>query len=200
VTISWTPCDCVAALAEPAYGHMIAHCGNSGCSETQQVNVGSLREILKDLNQRATADSHHTCVTVLLDSAWRLLAQAYEHQRTLLVPSHPSPAQVAVLSSWIQACVKTIYQAQESAIPASHGEHIVYVEKLKARLAALADAFHMYTSLLERSRSADEPTLAEAGRTQSLVEIADDERMLLTCRAATRRAIQQFITTLQVDR
>jgi hypothetical protein len=179
---------------------MIAHCGNLGCSETQQVNVDALREILEDLNRRSAADSHRSCVMVLLDSARSLLAQAHEHQLTLLVPSHPSPAQVAALGSWIQDCMKDIYQAQEFGIPASHGDHIAYVEKIKAKLAALADAFHMYASLLERSRSADEPTLGKTGQTQSLAEIADDERVLLACRTATRKAIQQLITALQVNR
>lgn len=198
VSIDWTPCDCLAALTEPAHGHLIAHCRNPGCHETEQINVDALREVLEDWNLGAATDSRHSCMTALADSVSKLLAQAREHQFTLLGPSHLSPVHVASLGTWIQACVKAVHQAQEST-PASHRDQISYMEKIKVRLATLADAFHIYASLLERAASADEATLGQTGRTHSLVELAEDEKVLLACRAATRRAIQQLISAVQVN-
>jgi hypothetical protein len=200
VTVSWTPCDCVAALAEPAYGHMIAHCGMPGCLETQQISVDALREILEDRNERVAADGRRPCAAPLLDSASRLLTQAHKRQLALLAPDHPGPPEVAAFGSWIQDCVTAVYRAQESGIAASHHDQVTHMEKIGARLATLADAFQMYASLLERSRSADEPALVATGRVRSLAEAADDERVLLACRVATRKAVQQLIATCQGNR
>ena len=32
VIVSWHPCDCPAALAEPGNGHQVVRCGTAGCT------------------------------------------------------------------------------------------------------------------------------------------------------------------------
>jgi hypothetical protein len=58
----------------------------------------------------------------------------------------------------------------------------------------------MYASMLERFRITGEAAMALPSQPLSLAVVAEDERVLLSCRAALRSSIQQLITVLQADR
>ena len=78
------------------------------------------------------------------------------------------------------------------------GGEIAHVEGLAARVTGVVDAFHMYASMLERFRRIYE-AVGVPPQSQPLAAVADDERVLLSCRAALRRAMQQLIAALQAD-
>jgi hypothetical protein len=69
--------------------------------------------------------------------------------------------------------------------------------EIAARIAAVVDAFQMYASMLERFRSTSQTGVLPS-QPLSLAVVAEDERVLLSCRAALRSSIQQLIATLQV--
>jgi len=131
---------------------------------------------------------------------WTLLRQAPAHQLALLMPTHPSPKRLAGLRSWIQACVKDVSRARSQGMETADGaETRAQAGEIATQLAAVADAFSMYTRVLEKSRSVHpmEPGLPPAP--QSLTAIADDERLLLACRAALRRSMEELIITVEAD-
>ena len=124
--------------------------------------------------------------------------QASDHQTILLMPSHPSPARIAGLQSWIQGCVRDVSKAQRSGVQVTHSDEIVQVDEITTHLAAVVDAFHMYSSMLERSRSA-EAGLGLSPQPRPLAVVADDERLLVSYRVTLRGALQQLISVLQTD-
>jgi hypothetical protein len=76
---------------------------------------------------------------------------------------------------------------------------IARVEGLAARVTGVVDAFHMYASMLERFRKIHEAMEVPPLSPQPLAAVADDERVLLSCRAALRRAMQQLIAAIEAD-
>jgi len=74
------------------------------------------------------------------------------------------------------------------------------IEQIAVQLAAIADAFSMYTSMLERFRIASQP---EPGLPppppRPLATIAEEERLLLSWRVALRSSIQKLITVVEAE-
>ncbi len=71
--------------------------------------------------------------------------------------------------------------------------------EIATQLGAIADAFSMYARILERFRIASQPEPGLPSPPRPLTVIADDERLLLNCRSALRRSIQELITALETD-
>jgi hypothetical protein len=128
-----------------------------------------------------------------------LLRQAPSHQMTLLMPMHLSPKRLAALRAWIQACVKGISTVRSPANWSAGDAEAAQASEIATQLAAVADAFAMYASMLEKSRIANhaEPGLAPTPR--PLAAVADDERLLLNCRVALRRSMQELIAAVAAD-
>jgi hypothetical protein len=137
---------------------------------------------------------------VMTEFEWirTLLRQASDHQTTLLMPSHPSPARIAGLRSWIRDCVKEVSETQRFGAEITHSDQIASVEEIASLLAAVGDAFHLYASMLERFRSAEAGT-GLSPQPRPLVAVAEDERLLVSCRVALRGSLQQLISVLQTD-
>jgi hypothetical protein len=118
----------------------------------------------------------------------------------LLMPAHPSTRRLAVLRSWIQACVTSVSKARSQETQSAGNAEAARTEEIAMQLAAIADAFSMYAGMLERSRIASQP---EPGLPppppRPLATVADDERLLLSCRAALRCSIQELISALEID-
>jgi hypothetical protein len=131
-----------------------------------------------------------------LDDAWTLLEQAPEHQMALLVPSHPGREDMGGLRNWIQDCVTSIHKAQALETLTAHSDERAHLQEVAARIAAVVDAFHIYASMLERFRNNAEPAPGELPSARSLTALAEDEKVLLTCRAAVRKSMQQLYTAL----
>lgn len=130
---------------------------------------------------------------------WTLLRQASTHEMTLLMPAHPSPKRLAALRSWIQACVTGISRARSQATQTVGNAEAAQITEIAMQLAAVADAFSMYASMLKRFRIASQPEPGLPPPSQSLTVVADDERLMLKCRAALRTSIQELITALEAD-
>jgi hypothetical protein len=155
---------------------------------------------LTEHRDRLSADHNGARTVAGSESLWTLLWQAPSHQMALLMPSHPSPKRLAVLRSWIQACVTSVSKARGQETRIAGDAEAAQAEEIAVQLAAIADAFSMYTSMLERFRIASQP---EPGLPppppQPLAAIADNERLLLSCRAALRSSIQELIIALEID-
>lgn len=199
VTVSWAPCDCPTTEVDPGCGHLVVHCRQLRCVETEQADVDALIGVLEDGGLRAAADRDGSQAVGMHGTAWTLLMQAHEHQRSLLRPSHPSAARIAGLRSWIRDCVEAIDEARRLEVLIGRGDEVAHVEGLAARVTAVVDAFHMYASMLERFRKTHQTAMVPPPQSQPLAAIADDERILLSCRAALRRSMQQLIAALQAD-
>jgi hypothetical protein len=61
------------------------------------------------------------------------------------------------------------------------------------------DAFQIYASMLERFRNTSQTTVVLPSQSPSLAAVADDERVILSCRATLRRSMQQLIAVLRAD-
>jgi hypothetical protein len=149
---------------------------------------------------RGSAGLDHVRATASPGTMWALLRQAPAHQIALLMPEHPSPKRLAGLRSWIQACVKDVSRARGHGMETADGaEARAQAGEIATQLAAIADAFSMYTRVLERSRIVHpvEPGLPPTP--PSLVATADDEKLLLACRAALRRSMEELIITVEAD-
>jgi hypothetical protein len=82
------------------------------------------------------------------------------------------------------------------ALTAPSDEASPDLEKVAAKIAAVVDAFHMYGSMLKRFRSSDQAAMVPT-QSRPLAAVADDERVLLSCRATLRESMQQLIASLQ---
>jgi hypothetical protein len=131
-----------------------------------------------------------------LDTAWTLLMQAHEHHLILLKPFHPSAARIAQLGSWIQSCVTAIDEAQRLEVLIAHSDEVAHVAEIAAGIATVVDSFHMYASMLERFRGIKDAATGLPTQSGPLAAVADDERVLITCRAALRRSMQQLMAAL----
>jgi hypothetical protein len=199
VTVSWAPCDCSITGVDPGCGHLVVHCRQSRCAETEQTDADAPIGADGDGALRSDADRDGPQAAGVPGTAWTLLLQAYEHQKCLLRPSHPSAADIVVLRSWIRDCVEVIDEARRLEALIGRGGEIAHVEGLAARVTAVVDAFQMYTSMLERFRRTHQAVMLPPPQSQPLAAVADDERVLLGCRAAVRRSMQQLIAALQAD-
>jgi hypothetical protein len=128
-----------------------------------------------------------------------LLQQAPSHQMMLLMPMHPSPKRLAVLRTWIQSCVTGLSRARSQEMQTDGEAEAAQTKEIATQLAAVTDAFSMYASMLERFRIASQPEPGLPPPPRPLAVIADDERLLLNCRSALRRSIQELITALETD-
>lgn len=118
----------------------------------------------------------------------------------LLKPSHPSAARIARLRSWIQDCVKAVEEARELEALVVQRDEVDHVEEIAESIAAVVDAFHMYASVLEKFRNANRTAIGLPSQSEPLAAIAEDERVLLSCRAALRESMQHLIATVRADR
>lgn len=195
VTISWVPCDCPTNPTDPGHAHLVVHCPRPGCSETWQTKADVLIGVIKDQGRGTAADRDVSHAIAAFDNVWTLLAQAPEHHSILLRPFHPSAARIARLGSWIQSCVTAIDEAEKLKASTAHSDQVAHVEEVATGIATVVDSFHMYASMLERFRKNNDmaTSLPMSG---SLAAVADDERVLLTCRATLRKSIQQLIASL----
>src|SRR5690349_11952162 len=105
VTASWAPCDCATAEVDPGWGHLVVPARPSRCDETETAPLPAADE---DGALRTGADRDGPQAAGMPGTAWTLLAQAHEHHKGLLWPSHPSAADLAGLRSWIRDCVAAI--------------------------------------------------------------------------------------------
>lgn len=199
VTASWAPCDCPATEVDPGCGHLVVHCRQLRCADTEQTDADALIGALGDGGHRAAADRDGSQAVGMPGTAWTLLMQAHEHQRSLLRPSHPNAVRIADLRSWIRDCVGAIDEARRLEVLIGRGNEVAHVERLAARVTDVVDAFHMYASMLERFRRTYQTVMVPAPQSQPLAAVADDERVLLSCRAVLRRSMQQLIAALQAD-
>jgi hypothetical protein len=78
----------------------------------------------------------------------------------------------------------------------ARSDEVAHIEEIATGLAVLVDAFHIYASLLERFRSANRPAPGLPPQSLPLSVVADDERILLSCRAAVRSSMKQLITAM----
>lgn len=196
VTVGWAPCDCPVALADSGRGHLIVRCRHAGCTETWHIDVEALIGALQRRSPSGDRDSPPAMAAPGAASA--LLAQAYDHQLTLLKPAHPSAARIAGLRSWIQDCVSAFDQAQRLEALIGDDE-LTPVKEIAAKMAAVLDSFHIYTSVLKRSRSA-QIAMGPLPKLEPLAAVADNERALLNCRSDLRESMQHLIAALQAAR
>jgi hypothetical protein len=189
----------VPALASPERGHVVIRCHQLTCAETWQTDTGTLIRILEDRDGRAAADRDGAHAMAVLDAAWTLLMKASEHQMTLLKPVHPNATCMARLQAWIQECVTAIDEAQKLGALIVRSGEAAHIEEIAARVASLVDAFHLYASLLSKFRSVHETSEPEP-QPGPLNATADDERVLLKCRAGLRRSMQHLIGALRSGR
>jgi hypothetical protein len=199
MTADWAPCDCPTTEVDPGCGHLVIHCHQLGCADAEETDVDGSIGALGDGGLRAAGDRDGSQVVGMPGTAWTLLMQAHEHQRSLLRPSHPSPARITELRSWIRDCVEAIDEARRLEVLIGRGDEVVHVEGLAARVTAVVDAFHIYASMLERFRRIHQTAMVPPPQSQPLAAVADDERVLLGCRAFLRRSMQQLAAALQTD-
>lgn len=197
VTVNWAPCDCPTTPADPRRGHLVVYCRQLGCAETWQTDADTLIGALADQSHAGTG-REGSRTTPSGNTAWALLKQAHEHQKSLLTPSHLNPTEISRLRSWIQGCVRAVDEAQRLEALIAPSDGIALIE-IAARIAAVVDAFQMYASMLERSRITSQTVATGPSQPPSLAIVADDERVLLSCRAALRSSMQQLIISLQSD-
>lgn len=195
LSVSWAPCQCSTAMEDPGRGHLVVHCSQPGCAEIWQTDADTLLTALEDRTNDAAADRESTEVIATLEAVWTLLMQAHEHERGLLRASHPSAARIARLRSWIQDCVTAIDIALQSEALTARSDKVAHVTEIATKVAAIVDAFHIYASMLERSRKSGQVTIGSP-RPGPLAAVADDERVLLSCRADLRESMQQLIAAL----
>jgi hypothetical protein len=134
-----------------------------------------------------------TQVMAALEHAWALLGQAKQRQMMLLTPEHPQPEDLDCLRAWVQGCVTAVHKALSLEALTVHSDERVHVEQVAAKIARVVDAFHIYAGMLERFRQADEMELPQL---RPLAAVAEDERVLLACRVAVRRSLQQLFAAL----
>jgi hypothetical protein len=175
--------------------HVVVHCSQPGCTETWQTDVDTLVSVLGDRAPEAAADRGSLAVTAAMEAVWALLRRAREYQRDLLRASHPSAARLARLGSWIQECVTATSMILESETLAARSDELADVAEIAAKVTAVVDTFHMYAGLLEKSRRASLVAFGGA-RPGSLASVAEDERVLLGCRADLRDSMRQLIAEL----
>jgi hypothetical protein len=96
--------------------------------------------------------------------------------------------------------VIAIDEAQRLGTQITHSDEMAHIEEVALGLTAVVDAFQMYASMLERFRSGDEATVGQSAQSRPLAAVADDERVLLNCRALLRRSMQQLTSALAADR
>ena len=198
MTIRWGPCDCPDGEADPGCGHLVVHCRQPRCDEAGAAALLGA-DVEGTLALRAGAERDGPQAAGMPSTAWTLLVQAHEHQNGLLRPSHPSIAEIAGLCSWIRDCVEAIDEARRLEALTGRGGEIARVEELTARVTAVVDAFQLYASMLERFRCIHQVGTLPPPPSLPLAAVADDERVLLSCRGALRRTMQQLITALQAD-
>jgi hypothetical protein len=198
VTASWTPCDCPTSRADPGRGHLVVHCRQPGCDEIWQADVDTLIAAIEDRSRHAV-DRGSSQAMPAPNTAWTLLMQAHEHQRSLLRPSHPSAASIAGLRSWIRGCVEAVGEARRLEVLTAASDELANVEKMAVRITAIVDAFHMYASMLERFRRIHQTAMVLPPQSRPLADFAEDERILLSCRATLRKSMQELIATLEAD-
>lgn len=194
VTINSVPCGCPVTPTDPGHAHLVVHCSRPECNETWQAKADILVGVM-DQGRPAAADRDISRAMAAFENAWTLLMQAPDYYSGLLRPSHPSAARIAGLGTWIQSCVTAIDEAERLKASTAHSDQVAHIEQIAAGIATVVDSFHMYASMLERFRNNND-TLTGVPPSGSLAAVADDERVLLACRAALRRSIQQLIAAL----
>jgi hypothetical protein len=199
VTITWTPCDCSAALDDPGLGRLVVHCTAAGCPETWQTDADALIGAVEHRN-RAAGGHRGPPAMAPPGAAWTLLAQAHDQLAALLRPAHPSAARIAGLRTWIQDCVSALDEAQRLETLVADDGDLAPVQEMAARLATVVDAFHIYASMLKTFRSNRQAALGPLSSPEPLAVTAENERELLRCRADLRESIQQLIAALRADR
>jgi hypothetical protein len=195
LSVSWVSSQYPTPVADPGRGQLVVHCPQPGCTETWQTDADTLLAVLEDRTSDAAADRDNTKVMAALDAAWTLFRQAREYQRELLRSSHPSAARLARLRLWVQDCVTAIDTMLQSEALTARSDEVAHVTAIAGKVSTIVDSFHMYTSMLERSRRAGQAAIGSS-RSGPLTAVADDERVLLSCRADLRESMQQLIAEL----
>jgi hypothetical protein len=167
-------------------------------SEKFQQDVAVLLELLekKDRDNASVRESFRLAAT--LEAAWDLLRKGSEHQVALLQTVHPNRSRIEMIRTWIQDCVKTIHNAQETSPEARTGVR-AQLDDIATRLAQVVDDFHIYASMLERFQRANRRIVGESAQSPALSAIAEDERLLISCRGALRTSIADLTAVLGQD-
>jgi hypothetical protein len=194
LTVSWESCACSTGPAE-GRGHLVIHCPRAGCPETWLADAATVIGVLEDRNRLAAVDRESAQAMAMLDAVWTLLMQAHDHYRELLRSSHPSAARMARLRSWTQDCVTALDTAQRSEALVSRSDELAQITDIAVKMRSVVDAFQMYGSMHDRLRNASQVTIGSSS-VRSLADLADDERVLLNCRAALRESVQELIAAL----
>jgi hypothetical protein len=174
---------------------VVVHCPRPGCTETWQTDVDTLVSVLGNRAPQADADCVSLALLAALEPVWALVGRAREYQRDLLRASHPSAARLARLGSWIQESVTATDMILASETLAAQGDELAHVTEIAAKLSTVLDTFHIYAGLLERSRRSSLVAFG-AARSGPLAAAAEDERVLLGCRADLRDSMRRLAAEL----
>jgi hypothetical protein len=151
--------------------------------------------VLEDRNRLAAGDRESAQAMAILDAVWTLLMQAHEHLRELLRSSHPSAARMARLRSWAQDCVTALDTARQSEVLIARSGELAQIADIALQMESIVDTCQMYASLHERFRNTSRAAIG-ASSARSLTDVAEDERLLLSCRASLRESMQELIALL----
>jgi hypothetical protein len=167
-------------------------------NEKFQQDVAVLLGLLekKDRDNAAVRESFRLAAT--LEAAWDLLRKGSEHQVTLLQTVHPNKSRIDMIRTWIQDCVKAIHDAQETSPEVRTGVR-AQLDDIATRLAQVVDDFHIYASMLERFQHSNRRIVGESAQSRALSSIAEDERLLISCRGALRASIAGLTAVLRQD-
>jgi hypothetical protein len=166
--------------------------------ENFQDVVDALLGLLKRREHENAAAEEALRLTAALEAVWKLLSQGSAHQVTLLQTAHPTKSRIAGIRDWVQDCVNAVHAAQETSAKARPGMR-AQLDDIAARLGQVVDDFQMYASILTRFQQADLHIVGESAQSRALSAIAEDERLLISCRSALRISIAELTAVPHED-
>lgn len=151
----------------------------------------------RKLAHQENYDRKRTSFAGDMEDTLERLREAHSQQTALLMPTHPNAARIAGMRGWLTGCAKAVGKARRSGAEVAREDEAAQIDELATQLAAVADAFHMYVSNLERFRRTNESEPGHPPR--PLAAVAEEERLLLGWRASLRDSIQQLIAVVRTE-